>query len=260
MPAKSPRWASGRSRLAVGGIDIGDHRRIAAAPRAIIAGVGPELAGLGPPAPRIEHRCGRLVGEQSLGSSQPFQDMIAQGPQIPGCPADPIGQRRAVELDALPGVDLGLPVQWQVIGVLGDQHLGDQRLGRNAAFDDPRRRRRLDHRALARAAAVARPAGDQHPEAWSARHRAARTHPRRSGGARRHSMGKPCPRHRRPVRSARDGPAASRGWSCAADLARAGSPCSLACSASARAVSTSSRQSWSWSGSSCSERRPNRWR
>ena len=51
-----------------------------------------------------------------------------------------------------------------MIGVLGDQHLGDQRLGWNAAFDDPRRCRGLDHRALARAATVARPTRDQHPE------------------------------------------------------------------------------------------------
>ena len=90
--------------------------------------------------------------------------MIAQGSQIPGCPADPVGQRRAVEPDALAGVDLRLPVKRQVIGVLGDQHLGDQRLGGHAAFDNPRRRRHLDHRALARAAAIARAARDQHPE------------------------------------------------------------------------------------------------
>lgn len=51
-----------------------------------------------------------------------------------------------------------------MIGILGDQHLGDQRFGGDAALDDAGRRWRLNHRALARAAAVARPAGDQHPE------------------------------------------------------------------------------------------------
>ena len=51
-----------------------------------------------------------------------------------------------------------------MIGVLGDQHLGDQRLGWNAAFDDARGGRSLDHRTLARAAAVARAARYQHPE------------------------------------------------------------------------------------------------
>lgn len=67
-------------------------------------------------------------------------------------------------MDALPGVDLSLPVKRQVVGVLGDQHLRDQRLGRDAALDDARRRRSLDHRALARTAAIARPPRDQHAE------------------------------------------------------------------------------------------------
>ena len=57
-----------------------------------------------------------------------------------------------------------LPVQRQVIGILGDQHLCDQRLGRDAALDDPRRCRGLHDRAFARTAAVARPARDQHAE------------------------------------------------------------------------------------------------
>lgn len=90
--------------------------------------------------------------------------MIAQGAQIPGCPANPVGQCGTIKLDALAGVDLGLPVQRQVIGVLGDQHLGDQRFGRNAALDDPRWRRGLHHRALAGPAAVARTASNQHTE------------------------------------------------------------------------------------------------
>jgi hypothetical protein len=51
-----------------------------------------------------------------------------------------------------------------MIGVLGDQHLRDQRFCRNAAFDDPGWCRSLDRRGLARAAAIARAAGDQYPE------------------------------------------------------------------------------------------------
>ena len=51
-----------------------------------------------------------------------------------------------------------------MIGILGYQHLGDQRLGRDAAFDDPCRRWSLHDRALARTAAIARAPGDQHAE------------------------------------------------------------------------------------------------
>jgi hypothetical protein len=40
----------------------------------------------------------------------------------PGAP-DPVGESRAIELDALPGEDLALPVKGKVIAVLGDQNM-----------------------------------------------------------------------------------------------------------------------------------------
>ena len=93
-----------------------------------------------------------------------IEQPLVNRPQQPGGAADPIGQRRAIEVDPLPGVDLGLPVERQVIGVFGDQHLGDRRLGRQAALDQPRRRGRLHHHVLAGPAGVFGPAHDQHPE------------------------------------------------------------------------------------------------
>ena len=51
-------------RLAVGRIDIGDCRRVRSAPGPVVSRIGPKLAGLGAPAPRIEHRRRRLVGKQ----------------------------------------------------------------------------------------------------------------------------------------------------------------------------------------------------
>lgn len=51
-----------------------------------------------------------------------------------------------------------------MIGILGDQDLCDQRLGRDAALNDPCRGRCLDNRPLARAAAIAWAARDQHAE------------------------------------------------------------------------------------------------
>ena len=50
-----------------------------------------------------------------------------------------------------------------MLGILGDQHLRDQRLGGHPAVDRPLRCRRLDHSALAGPAAVARPADHLHP-------------------------------------------------------------------------------------------------
>ncbi len=50
----------------------------------------------------------------------------------------PIGERRVIQPDALPGVDLCLAIQRQVAGEHGDKNLGDGRLSRQFAFDQPR--------------------------------------------------------------------------------------------------------------------------
>ena len=60
-----------------------------------------------------------------------------QRPQQKGSTADPVGQRRAVEHDTLPGIDLGLAIERQVIGVFGDEDLGHGRLGWQSALDQP---------------------------------------------------------------------------------------------------------------------------
>ena len=70
---------------------------------------------------------------------------------------DPIRQGRAIELDALPGVDLSLTIERDVVGVFADQDMGHQRLGGQPTLDQARRRGRLDHGALARPAAVPGP-------------------------------------------------------------------------------------------------------
>jgi hypothetical protein len=51
-------------------------------------------------------------------------------PQMPGGTADPIGKRRTVEIDPLTLVELRLAIKWQVVGVFGNQNLGDGCLGR----------------------------------------------------------------------------------------------------------------------------------
>ena len=70
-------------------------------------------------------------------------------PQQEGRTADPIRQRRAVEFDTLPGVNLRLAVQRKVIGVFGDQDLRHRGLGRQSALDQPGWSRRLDDAVLA---------------------------------------------------------------------------------------------------------------
>jgi hypothetical protein len=84
--------------------------------------------------------------------------------QFEGGAADPVGQGRAIELDALAGIDLRLAVKRQMVGVLGDDHLRHQRLGRQAALDQPLRRRHLGDLALAGAAGILEPPRDDHLE------------------------------------------------------------------------------------------------
>jgi len=51
-----------------------------------------------------------------------------------------------------------------MIGILRYQHLGDQRFGRDPAFDYPRRSGSLDDRALTGATAITRASCHQHAE------------------------------------------------------------------------------------------------
>ena len=81
-----------------------------------------------------------------------------------GGPSHPIGERRAIQPDALPGVDLCLAIQRQVVGELGDENLGDGRFRRQSAFDHPRGRRRLHDDILAGPAGIARTACHQNAE------------------------------------------------------------------------------------------------
>ena len=81
-----------------------------------------------------------------------------------GCLPHPVRQRRTIEFNALAGVNLRLPVERQVIGIFGDQDLGDGGLGRQSALDQPGRRRRLHDAVLASPAGVFGTPGHEDPE------------------------------------------------------------------------------------------------
>jgi hypothetical protein len=149
--------------FAILGIDVGHGRRARPAPGAIIDGVGPQASGLGPAAARVEHRQRRVVGEELGRGEDALEQALVQGLQPPAGAADPVRQRRAVELDAVAGEDLRLAVQGPVVRVLVDQHLGDQRLAGHAAVDRALGGGRLDHRPLACPTAVTGAADDLDP-------------------------------------------------------------------------------------------------
>jgi hypothetical protein len=99
--------------LAIGGVDVDRRRRIAACKRPLVAGITPELAGLGAAAAGIEHGSGRLVSEQLGGGLEVLEQPVIDPPQREGAAADLIRQRCAIQIDPLAGIDLGLPIQGQ---------------------------------------------------------------------------------------------------------------------------------------------------
>jgi hypothetical protein len=84
--------------------------------------------------------------------------------QPPAGAADPVGKGRAVDLDAVPGKDLALPVEGQMIAVFGDQDMSEQGRGCEALGDRPLRGRCLVD-GPAGPAAIARPTDTDDPEA-----------------------------------------------------------------------------------------------
>ena len=131
--------------LAVWSVDKDSSRRIRPAPASLLAGIDPQPPRLRATAPRIEHRNRRVVGEQIIGDEHLIAEPAVQRFQPPGRAADPAGERRALQIDAMPGEDFRLPVEGQVIAVLGNQHLGEEARRREASGDRPFGRRRLGY-------------------------------------------------------------------------------------------------------------------
>ena len=151
-------------RPATGRIGEGDGRRVRAAPWPIVAGDRPEVALLDAAAARIEHRRLRLVDRDLARGQDEFAKALIDRPEFGGRIADPERQHRALDVEALGGQHLGLPIERQMPSVFGDQHGGDHRLGRQAALDQPLGRRRLNHRLLAGAAGIFGTVRHEHPE------------------------------------------------------------------------------------------------
>ncbi len=142
--------------LAVGRVGKPHRRRRRVARRTIVPHVGPQAApswSCRCPEPAPAPACRRRA---ACSAQHIAPDRFHQRRQHAARAADPIGQRRAVQIDAFPLVDLRLPVQRQVIGILRHQHMRQQPRSGQATIDRAARRRLL-HDAVAAAAAQLRP-------------------------------------------------------------------------------------------------------
>src|SRR3954453_10755839 len=151
-------------RLAVAGIDIGHGRRPMSERGTVVGRVAPEPALARAAEAALQGGQRRVVGEHPGMPDHMVEEEIAQRPQPPAGLADPVAQGGAVELDALPGEDLALPVERDAVAVLGHQHLDQQRLSGQATGDDARRRRLLVNALLTAPPGVAGADGHQPPE------------------------------------------------------------------------------------------------
>ena len=249
--------------LAVLGVEVDHRRRGAAAPGPVVDRVAPQPAGLGPAPAGVEHRQRGVVGEDPGRAMTCRRSRRHSGSSHQQARPDPVAQGRAVQVDPLPGEDPGLAVQGQEIGVLGHQHVREQRLGRHPAGDRPLRGGRLHHRLLAGPAAVAGAADHLHPQQGGddvehlARVLADDVHgPAAAGAALVLDVDQDLDPRQVRRQGAQVASARARGGRGVPLLLAAASSC--AASAAATVCSRSSRPSWSWSGSSFSERRPNR--
>ena len=110
----------------IGTVEIDGCRWIGTAPGPVVAGIDPEPPSLGAAAAGIEHRDRSVVGEQLRRGEDMLGELGLQRLQPPAGAADPVRQGRAVDLDALAGEDLALPIERKMIAVFGDQDMGEK--------------------------------------------------------------------------------------------------------------------------------------
>lgn len=139
MSRRSRRDLVGIVAAAAGAVMEDDARRQGISPSPVVAQHRPEVAGLGPAPPRVQHRRHGLVHVESCAARRQQHSHAANHrcDQRAG-PAHPVGQHRAVDWDAEPGHDHGLPVQRHMLGMLGQCDMGEQRLRGPAAFQQMR--------------------------------------------------------------------------------------------------------------------------
>jgi hypothetical protein len=106
--------------FAIGGIDMGDARRIGAL-RSVVRRICPQPTGLGDPAAGIEHRHWSSRRRTALTICASLPRRCSSSGHRWKAAFPPVHQRRAIEFDVLTGENLRLPVQRQEIRVLVDQ-------------------------------------------------------------------------------------------------------------------------------------------
>ena len=147
----------------VGAVEVGSGWWCRTAERPIVAHIDPQPTGLGPAQPRRQHRDRRVVAVDLLGGKDVTPDRGHDRIQQPGRLADPIAQRRAIEFEPLPRIDLALTIQRQMVAVFRHQQMRQRGWCGATAWRRHRRCRSLGD-GIARTAGKFRPHVTNHLE------------------------------------------------------------------------------------------------
>jgi hypothetical protein len=108
-------------------------------------GIDPEAPGLGAATARIEHGNRCVVGEQRLRGEHMFCEPGLQRLQPPDRAANPVGERRSIQFDTVPGEErwrrrefLLPPAENAFSNAIAARHLGGPHTGARGLFQNPR--------------------------------------------------------------------------------------------------------------------------
>ena len=154
----------GVASTAAGRIEKHHPGRIRTGPGTLVTGQSPQISRLRLAPARVQHRRTGLVHEQMPGLFQVPDEPVHHRSEVKRGLANPVGERGAVQVHPRAGVDLRLTVERQVVRILGNQHLRQRTLGRQAPLDEVRRRGSLDNPLPAGPAGILRAHGDDDAE------------------------------------------------------------------------------------------------
>ena len=129
--------------LAIGAVAIQHRRWRETGERPVITNVAPQSSGLRLAQAWGQHRHGGVVGVQPVRRHHMRRDGIDQRAQQRRRLANPVRQRRAIQIDPVTGIDLGLSIQRQMVAVFRHQHMCEQTRTGKAAGNRQARRGRL---------------------------------------------------------------------------------------------------------------------
>jgi len=103
--------------------------------RSLVTRIDPDPAGLCLAVAGRENRHRCIISMDRSARTHMLPNRLSQ--RLKQCCrlADPVGHCGALEIEPFPGIDLALPVEWQVVGILRDEDMREQARAGATAFD-----------------------------------------------------------------------------------------------------------------------------